>query len=101
MTTNENVYFGSTCEPTLARRLAEHTKKYKQYVKGDYGFNTSFDIIKNGNYKIILIEKFPCNYKDELHARESFYIQNEKCINKHLPNNYNKMGKELYDKEYA
>ena len=31
--TNNNIYIGSTCEPTLARRLSGHVRKYKSYLK--------------------------------------------------------------------
>jgi len=48
--TNENVYIGSTCEPTLARRLAKHVGNYQSYLNGKSGFMTSFNIIQNGNY---------------------------------------------------
>ena len=32
--TNNNVYIGSTCEPTLARRLAKHVGHYKFWKNG-------------------------------------------------------------------
>jgi predicted GIY-YIG superfamily endonuclease len=45
--TNNNIYIGSTCEPTLARRLAKHLGNYKHYLKTkNCSFTTSFDIIK-------------------------------------------------------
>ncbi len=28
------VYYGSTCEPTLARRLAKHAGNYKRWSQG-------------------------------------------------------------------
>jgi hypothetical protein len=82
------IYIGSTCEPTLARRLAKHVSDCKRW-RGDKGRKTtSFDIIERGDYKIILIEKFICNSKDELTARESHYIKEYKligkCINKRI-----------------
>jgi hypothetical protein len=46
---------------------------------------TSFQIIERDNYKISLIELFPCNLKDELSAREGYYIRNIKCVNKQIP----------------
>jgi len=70
--TNGNVYIGSTCEPTLARRLAGHIGNYKKYLNGKYHYVTSFKILENNNYDMVLIEKFPCDSKEELHARERF-----------------------------
>jgi hypothetical protein len=29
--TNNNIYVGSTCEPTLARRLSGHTRNFKNW----------------------------------------------------------------------
>ena len=31
---------------------------------------------------IILVEVFPCNSKDELHARETYFIDSNICVNK-------------------
>jgi hypothetical protein len=64
----------SPCEPTLARRLAGHVGKYQQYLKGKYHFVTSYEIIKNGNYDIILIENVKCDSKDQLTARERYLL---------------------------
>jgi hypothetical protein len=80
--TNNNVYVGSTTR-TLNERLTSHRDKYKKYINGEVRFASSYDIIKNNDYKIILIENYPCNNIDELHQREQHYIDNIKCINIH------------------
>jgi len=79
-------YYGSTIEKSLCERLSKHKYKYKQYFleKTNY-YTSSFEIIQNNNYEIILVELFPCNSKDELHQRERFYIENNKCVNKVIP----------------
>jgi uncharacterized protein YjgD (DUF1641 family) len=46
---------------------------------------TSYDIIKNGNYDIILIENYNCETKEQLHSRERFYIETNNCVNKYIP----------------
>lgn len=92
--TNDNIYIGSTCEPTLARRLSGHVRKYKYYLKGLCNFITSFEIIKNNNYDIILIEEFPCENKMQLHQSERYYIENMKCINKIHPTRTHKEYRE-------
>jgi hypothetical protein len=79
--TNGNVYIGSTCEKTLARRLAGHVGQYKLYLKGKCYYVSSFDIIKNNDYKIVLIEKYQCESKDELFARERHYTNLMGCVN--------------------
>ena len=75
-----NVYIGSTC-CALSRRLAQHKSEYNKGKK----VGTSFDIIKEGNYQIVLIENVPCNNKEELLRRERYYIENMNCVNKKVP----------------
>jgi len=97
-------YYGSTTEPTLARRLATHNGDYKLWKKGlRKGMTTSFKILENNNYEIVLVELYPCDSKDELHKRERFYIENNECVNKYIPartpHEYKEYFKE-YFKEY-
>jgi hypothetical protein len=81
--TNGNIYVGSTCKKTLAQRLSQHNFEYKKYCNSlCYYVVSSFDILKNGDYKISLIEDFPCDNKDQLRAREQYWIDNTDCINK-------------------
>lgn len=100
--TNGNVYIGSTCQ-TLSQRLTQHKANYKQYLKGNTGNNTtSFEILKNNNYEIVLLEN--CNNitsKDELHTRERYYIDSLECVNKCRPGVFNELGKEQYKKHWV
>jgi hypothetical protein len=105
--TTDNIYIGSTCEPTLARRLAKHVNDYNCYKNGKGHNVTSFEIIKIGNYNIILIENVQCNNRDELRSRERFYIDSLPCVNKNIPgrkmNEYLELNREkikLQKKEY-
>jgi hypothetical protein len=79
------VYYGSTAETTLAKRLAHHRSDYKQYLGGKRNFVSSFKIFDNNDYYMVLVEKFPCNDKMELHARERFFIEENECVNKNIP----------------
>jgi hypothetical protein len=49
-----------------------------------------------------LIEKFPCNSKEELHARESHYCQAIECVNKNKNQGliYALGGQKEYTKQY-
>ena len=98
--TNNNIYIGSTCESTLSKRLSKHKSDYKRYVDKGIKYISSFDIIKNDNYKIELIEDVSCENKYELHDRERYWIENINCINKYKPNSYLDKGKQEYNKEY-
>ena len=53
--TNGSVYIGSTTQ-SINKRLSEHISNYKRYLNGKYHYNSSFEIIKNGNCKIELLE---------------------------------------------
>ena len=88
------VYYGSTCENTLAKRLAKHVANYKLNEKGKRNSITSFQIIKNNNFNIVLVELCPGNSKDELPTRERIYIENNVCVNKKVPL---RTGKEYYN----
>jgi hypothetical protein len=102
--TTDSIYIGSTCELTLARRLAGHVSAYKLYLNGKLKFYmTSFEILKNDNYDIILIADCPCKRKDQLHLLERHYIEHNICVNKAIPirklEEHQKYQKE-YQKEY-
>ena len=92
-------YFGSTTEPTLARRLAGHVTCFKRWKKGNFRFVTSFTILEENNYFIELVELVPCSSKDELLIRERFHIQTNECINKLVPMR-NKEDKKNSDDTY-
>jgi hypothetical protein len=83
LTTNE-CYIGSTCEPTLARRLSGHVRSFRKYKAGKYRYVTSFKILEGENFRIELVEAFPCNNKDELRAREGYWIRSIDCVNKRI-----------------
>ena len=83
-----DVYIGSTCEPTLARRMSGHRRDYSRWKKGTFGKVTVFKLFEKygvDNCNIVLVEKFPCNNKDELYMREAYYIRLNYCVNKYIP----------------
>ena len=79
------IYIGSTCEKTVARRLAGHVKNYKSYLNGKYNNVSSFKVLENGDYYIVLLESVNCANNDELKAKERFHIENNICVNKCIP----------------
>ena len=59
ITSGDLTYIGSTCEPTLARRLAGHIQGYRQWKNGKYGKTSSFQVFETGNYeklKLLLVK---------------------------------------------
>lgn len=97
----DQIYIGSTCEPTLARRLAKHVDDYKSWLKGNHNNVSSFRIIEKVDYQIILLETYPCSNKDELHAREAYWIGLNKpiIVNIYTPGAYS-LGVVEYRKQY-
>ena len=97
------VYIGSTTKDTVSQRLSQHVVMYKHWLKLDKKPTnySSFEIIKNGDYKIYLIELFPCNTKDELTSREGEVIRKYKddmiCVNKYIAGR----SKKEYQKDYC
>jgi hypothetical protein len=82
------IYIGSTTKDYLSKRMVAHRNDYKQYKNGKQTFTTSyilFDKYGMKNCKISLLEIVNCNSKDELLARETYYIRNLKCVNKVIP----------------
>ena len=49
------------------------------------------------NYDIVLIESYPCNSKDKLHARERHHTNNIDCVNKIKGQ---EIGEKGYQKQY-
>ena len=95
------IYIGSTCKKTLAERMSQHRSDYKRYLNGNYHYISSFDIIKDGDYDIILIESFPCDSKDQLYSRERYWTNELDCVNKCRNQGlFNELGEKEYRKEY-
>ena len=82
--TNGAVYIGSTTQ-SLSQRLASHRRDYAKYLKGNKSFITSFKIIQNNDYDIVLIEELSCETKEQLFAEERRHIENTVCVNKYIP----------------
>jgi hypothetical protein len=82
------VYIGSTYRK-LNDRLDGHYYDYKGYCtqgnNNNYNYVTSFEVLKENDFNIILLEDFPCETKEEILLREKYYIQNTECVNKHIP----------------
>ena len=80
--TNGNIYIGSTCN-SLSKRINDHKSAYKTYPKSKYC--SSFEVLKNDNYDIILLEEYPCENVEQLRAKEREYIDKLECVNTSIP----------------
>ena len=80
LSNEELVYFGSTTQ-RLSQRKAEHVKDSKK----EHYNGSSKIIINYGNWKMELIQDYPCLNRLELETLEGEYIKNNKCINLMIP----------------
>jgi hypothetical protein len=83
-----DIYIGSTTKEYLSQRMSSHHYDYNSFKKDKRDFVNSyflFDKYGFDNCNIILLELVNVNTKDELLAREQYYIQTLKCVNKNIP----------------
>jgi len=72
------VYYGSTTQ-TLTERLSKHLHNYKNNKN-----IASELVLKCPDYKIELLEHYPCNNRQELCKKEGEYIKANECVNIHI-----------------
>lgn len=72
--TNE-IYIGSTVQQ-LCNRKSAHMTNYRKWLKNEYKYVSSYELCKYDDCKIILVENYSCNSKEELLKREQYYIDN-------------------------
>jgi len=76
------IYIGSTTQ-NLKSRLSQHIYFYNQYLQGEKRYYSSFEILKNNNYEIRLIEKCLIEH---MKIKEKFYIKMLlNVVNKNIP----------------
>jgi hypothetical protein len=73
------VYYGSTTNKYLSVRLAKHRQDMKNNIN-----ITSKQVLQYDDARIYLVELYPCDSRDELNAREGWYIKNNECVNKNI-----------------
>lgn len=86
----ELVYYGSTIQP-LNVRLSGHIRDCKM------NRNCSSKLVLHAeDYKIELVEEYPCVNKQQLLKKEGEYIKNNVCVNKTIPCRTKKEYNEIY-----
>ena len=84
------IYVGGTAEKYLSKRLAAHRSNFKKWKNNKYHYVSSFELIQYPDHKIILIEKYPCDSRDQLLAREQYWIDQNKDICLNIQNAFGK-----------
>ena len=78
--TNGNFYVGSTNYVKLCSRMGKHRGYLKAYMKGStLKYCASMEILINENYKMLLLEPYPCKNRDELRMREQQWMDKLRC----------------------
>ncbi len=92
-------YVGSTCS-TLQKRLKEHERYFKNKRTC-----TSWKVLENNNYEIVLLEESKYETRKELYKREAYfilknrnYINRNNCVNWHIPWHEEKPKMPVFDK---
>jgi hypothetical protein len=99
------IYIGSTCV-TLCNRLAQHKNEFKLFKEGKkISKITSFILFEKygiNNCRILLLEEYSCNTKEQLTSREGYYIKTLNCVNKRVEGRKRtyKEDKEYWEKWY-
>jgi len=78
------IYIGSTTQ-TLSQRLGGHMRCYKCWLNNTGKYRLSFEIIKQGDCYIELIEYADCKTRAELLKKEGEFIRKMKCVNTQIP----------------
>ena len=93
-------YYGSTCL-SITQRLANHNYAYNQFLRGTKKTNYSvFEILRQNDYDIVLVEECSYENRSQLLRRERFYIDNNDCVNKNKPIALHENDKKEYLKQY-
>ena len=74
---NDEVYVGSTLQP-LSKRFYSH-KTHSDHLNNK--LSELIRTIGKDKFYIELIESYPCNSKEELNAREGYYIRERGTLN--------------------
>jgi hypothetical protein len=86
---NDKVYVGSTSQKYLSTRFAIHKNDFRLWLSGNKKQRCSVSDIfleeAPENCHIVLLEQFPCDNKDQMYARERYWIEKLNCVNKNIP----------------
>lgn len=74
-------YIGSTTQPLYKRKFG-HKGHFNFYMNGKGAWCSSFEIILNNDYDIVLVEEYPCQNKEQLFKKEQEWIDRTECVNK-------------------
>jgi hypothetical protein len=72
----DKIYIGSTTNQYLANRKSVHKAHYQMWKDDNTKqYCSSFELYDLGDVEYILLEAYECNSKDELRARERYWVE--------------------------
>ena len=80
----ERVYVGGT-KTTLAARLGRHRRDHRAFLKGDYHYVSSFDVLEHPGATIDLLEETEFHDMQQFREREAYWIQRLPSCNRTTP----------------
>ena len=92
-TLNDDVYVGSTYQ-SLSRRMSKHRNNAKDPNKNTTKFYAYANELGMGKFYIDLIEDYSCNNKEELRAREGYWIREIGTLNNKIAGRTSKQNYE-------
>lgn len=88
---SKDCYIGSTTKKLLSERMSQHKYDFKNNPDASTRSCLLFRKFGIDGVRIVLVENYPCESKNELHAREAYHIRNSQCVNKMIPLRTTKM----------
>jgi GIY-YIG catalytic domain len=99
-TIDKEVYVGSTIQP-LSKRFSLHRSGMTIKKNANRRLNKHFRELGRENFYIELIENFPCQTREQLCAREGFYVRQRGTLNKNIPGRSQKESQREYQKAHS
>jgi len=76
------IYIGSTVQE-LRKRYFNHRAHFKKWIRGHYDYCSAYQIVMFSDFRIELVEAYPCMSLHELHTREQYWKdRTHHCCNK-------------------
>ena len=88
------VYVGST-KLTLAARLGRHRRDHRAFLKGDYHYVSSFDVLDHPGATIDLLEENEYHDMQQFREREAYWIQRLPSCNRATPGRSPRMSAKI------
>ena len=80
-------YIGSTCK-SIETRMSVHTSSFKLYQSGRCNYYSSFEILKNGNWVVNILETLDDDSPINRYNREFYWLTlfQDRAVNSNVPN---------------